>query len=142
MNVVKATPHHEQYLALFYQWLKEEWQDIEPPSASKDGLIIPPPILALDRSTLMGGLIFTRFLSPTTHSQAIWINALFVAPNARHQGIASQLIRHAESYVYSLNEAELLVYTHIPNLYVKQNWIEVEKNGDHVVLQSTFQSNL
>ncbi|MFA0085790.1 GNAT family N-acetyltransferase [Vibrio sp. 10N.261.51.F12] len=136
LNLTQSKSDHSFHIAELYQWFNHEWQDVEPLITMKSGLIVPTPILALENECLLGGLVFTRFLSPLTNAHALWINAVFVKPEYRHRGIGSRLIRFAETVMLKQQEPELLVYTHIPALYEKLGWTHVEKNDDHVVMQS------
>lgn len=125
-------------LNILYHWFKDEWDDVEPLVSTKNGKVIPNPIIALNEDEMIGGLVFTRFLSPITKAQAVWINAVYIKPENRKQGISSQLINRAEQLVKEMGEPELLVFTHIPELYSKQNWQVVETHDDHFVLKSSL----
>lgn len=87
---------------------------------------------------MVGGLVFTRFLSLMTQRQAVWINAVFVNPENRKQGISAQLINHAEKIVKEMLEPELLVFTHIPVLYSNLEWKVIATHDDHFVLNSSL----
>ncbi len=126
------------HLVELYQWFENEWDDVEPLNSTKNGKAIPNPIIALNEDQLIGGLVFSRFLSPITKEQAVWINAVFVKPENRKQGVSSQLISRAEQWVKEMGEPELLVYTHIPELYTKQSWQIIEEQEDHFVLKSSL----
>ena len=126
------------HLMNLYQWFESEWDDVEPLVSTKGGKVIPNPIIALNEDELVGGLVFTRFLSPISKAQAVWINAVFIKPENRNQGISSQLINHAEQLLKEMGEPELLVFTHIPDLYTKQNWQVIETHDEHFVLKSSL----
>jgi GNAT superfamily N-acetyltransferase len=138
MLVIQLAKWDSPNLSTLYKWFDNEWDDVEPLAASKDGKIIPNPIIALNGDELIGGLVFTRFLSPMTKTQAVWINAVFIKPENRKQGISSQLISHAEQLVKEMGEPELLVFTHIPELYLKQKWQVIETQEDNFVLKSSL----
>jgi len=38
-----------------YQWFESEWDEVEPLAATKDGQVIPNPIVALKEGELVGG---------------------------------------------------------------------------------------
>jgi N-acetylglutamate synthase-like GNAT family acetyltransferase len=138
MVLIQEVESDSQHLITLYQWFESEWDDVEPLASTKDGKVIPSPIIALKDGELVGGLVFTRFLSPMTNEQAVWINAVFIKPENRKQGISSQLINRAEKSVESIGESELLVFAQIPELYSKLNWQVIETHDDHFVLKSAL----
>lgn len=138
MILIQSVESNSLYLTELYQWFEAEWDDVEPLASIKEGKIIPKPIVALENGKLVGGLVFTRFLSPITQELAVWINAVFVIPENRKQGISSQLINQAEKVVMEMAESELLVFTHIPVLYSNLQWKIIETHDDHFVLKSSF----
>ncbi|MGR6831526.1 GNAT family N-acetyltransferase [Aliivibrio wodanis] len=138
MISIQSVESNSLYLTELYQWFEAEWDDVEPLASIKEGKIIPKPIVALENGKLVGGLVFTRFLSPITQELAVWINAVFVIPENRKQGISSQLINQAEKVVMEMAESELLVFTHIPVLYSNLQWKIIETHDDHFVLKSSF----
>lgn len=138
MISIQSVESNSLYLTELYQWFEAEWDDVEPLASIKEGKIIPKPIVALENGKLVGGLVFTRFLSPITQELAVWINAVFVIPENRKQGISSQLINQAEKVVIEMAESELLVFTHIPVLYSNLQWKIIETHDDHFVLKSSF----
>ena len=138
MVLIQTVESNSTYLTELYQWFESEWDDVEPLATTKDGKVIPNPIIALENGELIGGLVFTRFLSPITQEQAVWINAVFIKPENRKQGISSQLINHAEKMVSEMAEPDLLVFTHIPALYSNLKWTVIETVDDHFVLKSSL----
>ena len=138
MISIQSVESNSLYLTELYQWFEAEWDDVEPLASIKEGKIIPKPIVALENGKLVGGLVFTRFLSPITQELAVGINAVFVIPENRKKGISSQLINQAEKVVIEMAESELLVFTHIPVLYSNLQWKIIETHDDHFVLKSSF----
>lgn len=138
MVLIQEVVSNSQHLITLYQWFESEWDDVEALASTKDGKVIPSPIIALKDGELVGGLVFTRFVSPMTNEQAVWINAVFIKPENRKQGISSQLINRAEKSVESIGESELLVFAQIPELYSKLNWQVIETHDDHFVLKSAL----
>jgi len=137
MLTIEQVDRDAKHLIELYQCFEREWDDVEPLTATKNGKFVPMPIIASLDGQLVGGLVFSRFLSPITQQQAIWINALFIKPENRRQGISSRLIQHAEQLIQAMNEPELLVFAQIPALYSKLGWQVVETVDDHFVLKST-----
>jgi len=141
MVLIQEVESNSPYLITLYQWFDSEWDDVEPLASIKDGQVIPNSIIALRDGELVGGLVFTRFLSPITKEQAVWINAVFIKREDRKQCISSLLINHAETLVKEMGEPELLVFTQIPTLYSKLNWQVIETQDDHFVLKSSLVSS-
>jgi len=137
MVLIQSAKSDSLHLNTLYQWFHSEWDDVEPLASSKDGKIIPNPIIALNGDELVGGLVFSRFLSPITKEQAVWINAVFIKPESRRQGISTQMISFAEQLVKEMRESELLVFTDMPELYSKQNWQIIETQDENFVLKSS-----
>ena len=137
MVLIQEVEINSPHLIKLYQWFESEWDDVEPLVPMKNGQVIPNPIIALKDGELVGGLIFTRFLSPITKEQAVWINAVFIKDEERKQGISSQLINSAEKLVKERGEPELFVFTEIQALYSKLNWQVIETVDDHFVLKSS-----
>lgn len=138
MELIQVEDFSSPHLITLYKWFDREWEDVEKLSPSKHGKLIPKPIIALNNGELMGGLIFTRFLSPITQQYSIWINAVYIKSEYRMQGLSSSLIKHAEKKVKELGESELLVFAKIPELYSKLGWKIVEIEDDHFVLKSSL----
>lgn len=138
MILIQSVERDSTYLTKLYQWFDSEWDDVEPSSSTKNGKFIPNPIVVLKDGELVGGLIFSRFISPLTQLQAVWINAVFIKPEHRKQGISSQLINHAEQVVTKMSEAELFVLTHIPALYSNLNWKIIETSDEDFILKSSL----
>ncbi|NQZ93417.1 MAG: GNAT family N-acetyltransferase [Moritella sp.] len=138
MVLIQEVEINSPHLITLYQWLESEWDDVEPLAPMKNGQAIPNPIIALKDGELVGGLVFTRFLSPITEEQAVWINAVFIKDEERKQGISSQLINRAEKLVKEIGESELLVFTEIKALYSKLNWQVIETVDKNFVLKSSL----
>jgi GNAT superfamily N-acetyltransferase len=96
----------------------------------------PEPIAAMHASGhAIGGLAFRRARTPNGSNQ-LWINALYVDPDFRGRGIASQLIKHAErvSERYA-TDSFLYVYTEYHQLYEPIGWERVSNDSEHSVLR-------
>ncbi|WP_197713339.1 hypothetical protein [Moritella yayanosii] len=71
MFLIQEVETNSPHLIMLYQWIESEWDDVEPLAPIKNGKAIPNPIIALKDGELVGGLVFTRFLSPITKEQAV-----------------------------------------------------------------------
>ena len=136
MRLIQCCETDTGLLQSLHQWCEAEWGHVDPQVADKDGLSFPYPIAMLNGDELVAGLAFTRYASPITQKQAVWINAVLVKPEYRRRGLSSQLITFAEHQVKQLNESELFVFTHIPDLYTHLDWHVVETTEDKFVLKS------
>jgi GNAT superfamily N-acetyltransferase len=117
----RAAPTH---LSRLHEWLVAEWDEIDTFEFQKEGVKLPAPLLAVHQEDLLGGLVFSTFRRPGGSKSALWINALFVVPEYRGQGVASRLVRAAEDKAVRSGEQEMFALTNIPELYVKL-WMEL-----------------
>ena len=115
------------------KWVISEWGEVE--SAEN----VPPPLLAIDGQELRGGLMFSRFRNPDGEGVGLWVNALFVAPEHRREGIGSRLVRAAESEAVRAGERALFALTDVPTLYEKLGWQCVKASSEGTVVEIQFQ---
>lgn len=127
-----SKPHQLKQL---HEWFVLEWGQIDPFEDTKNGFIVPSPLLAVDGQKLLGGLAFTRYPVPGSEEIGLWVNGLFVAPEHRGIGIGSQLIQAAEVESAGIKAIELFVNTNVPELYQKLGWLNVDGNGECKVLK-------
>jgi GNAT superfamily N-acetyltransferase len=128
-----SQPHHLKQLR---DWFVAEWGRVDPFESSKDGLVSPSPLLAIDGVQLLGGLAFTRYAVSGSEKIGLWINALFVAPAHRGMGIGSELIRGSKAEAARIKESELFAYTDVPELYQKLGWQVESHSAEGTVLKS------
>jgi len=86
MLTIEQVDSDAKHLIELYQCFEREWDDVEPLATTKNGKFVPMPIIASLDGQLVGGLVFSRFLSPITQQQAIWINALLSNLNIGDRG--------------------------------------------------------
>lgn len=132
INVVSSSTAHI-HLKRLHEWLIAEWGEVE----SFDN--VPPPLLATEGRELFGGLMFSSFHKPGGEELGLWINALFVAPEHRRKGIASQLILAAQVEAARTGERELFALTDIPTLYVKLGWQCVNSSSNGTVVAALLE---
>jgi GNAT superfamily N-acetyltransferase len=122
------------------EWLVAEWGEVDPFKSQSGGrLTVPPPLLGIEGSELLGGLVFSGFRRPGGDALGLWINAVFVAPQYRRRRIASKLIRAAEAEAFR-TERELFVLTDISKLYENLGWQRVESSDKGTVLRALLAS--
>ena len=120
------------------QWCIDEWGKIAPFTGSVAGLLMPAPLLAKKDDELVGGLAFTGAALAGSDIQLLWVNAVFVQPAWRGQGIASQLIRHAETVAAGAGFNAVYALTDIPEMYRKLGWTVVRSSDNGYVLTRTL----
>lgn len=123
------------HLEELHKWFFAEWGEMNPLVGSNINVVVPAPLMALDSSTLIGGLAFIGHPIPDDKNIGLWINALIVAPGYRKKGIGSLLVSAAVAEAKRNNVAELFVYTHIPMLYKSLGWIELSNDGKNFTLK-------
>ena len=122
MIQIISSQFNSPHLPQLYQWFINEWGEVDAFDKSKYDLPLPSPLLALDGDELVGGLSFTAYDQPNGSEMGLWINALYVHPDQRGQGIASKLIDVAEKTASESHMNELFARTDIPVLYEKIGW--------------------
>ena len=120
---LSAAPEHSKRLR---EWFTTEW--------GKEGSLVSDPaptpamLVAVDGGSLLGGLAFTSYKSPESEQTGLWVNALYVDPQHRRKGIASQLVRQAVAEAQRQREAQLYALTDIPDLYEKLGWHRIKSD--------------
>jgi GNAT superfamily N-acetyltransferase len=121
------------HLETYRQWISEEW-GCEHSFESKDGPL-PSPLLALVGERLAGGISFTWHIAPEPPEMALWINTVYVEPAFRGKGVATALVAAADEHArMETGEKTLLVYTDVPQLYEKNEWVPTKQEGEMWVL--------
>jgi len=121
LSHVDLDTSHAQSL---FKMLRAEWPVLDSFKAIEQGVTIPPPIVALDEGILVGGLSFIVYQAPDIDALAVWVNAVYILPAMRNQGMARQLIEKAQATVDTL-----YALTDIPPLYTGLGWHAV--TNDH-----------
>ena len=119
----------------FNEWTISEWGNKDFPTENLYDEWLPLSILAYQNNILIGGLRFDYYIKPEHTKKTLWINAVFVVPNSRKQGVASLLIKKAVDIARTTTFKELYVYTQFPSLYSNIGWESLEKNDDNYVLK-------
>lgn len=130
----RTVPEH---LARLREWFLAEWGEVDPFEDPGKAAFVPPPLLAISDSDLLGGLMFSSFRKPGGDGLALWINALLVAPEHRRKGIATRLIRAAETEAFSAGQRQIFALTDIPKLYEKLGWQRIESSSAGTVVGTT-----
>ena len=123
------------HLEKLYEWFVEEWKEVEPFETNKEGIELPPPIIALENNELARGLSFTCYPIPGDE-MGLWVNALLVTPEKRGKGIGSDLVRKAMEEVSKLKFKEVYVRTEVPSLYQNLGWLRQSSNEEGTILKT------
>jgi len=130
-----SAPH---LLPLLREWFVLEWGNIDPFEGNEPSLIIPAPIFAVEGEKLLGGLAFSMARIPDSHEIGVWVNAVYVVPEYRGEGLGSQLVQKVKTEAAAINIKPLYAHTDIPNLYQRLHWSTVNCSGDSFVLTKTL----
>ncbi|WLQ13284.1 N-acetyltransferase [Hahella aquimaris] len=121
------SPIAEALLRMF----KKEWPDLTSFERKKNEVVIPKPLGAFEKESLVGGVSFCGYIGLNGEGTAIWVNAVYTYPSKRKLGVASCLIKEAVS-----RTPKLYALTHIPKLYTKLGWRIVGNTSEGIQLQS------
>jgi GNAT superfamily N-acetyltransferase len=141
MRTIISSDYEPQHLEVLRKWFLSEWEKVDPFTSANTCVIVPAPLIAIDGTTLLGGLAFTSHPipnSPNSPNLGLWVNALIVSPEHRKKGIGSKLIKAAEVEAKNNNIEELFVYTNIPKLYNSLGWVELNKSGENTTLKKVL----
>lgn len=135
MRVLDSTSAPPEFLDQLQNWFELEWGESDAYEHDHSRHAPLASLLALsDSNVLIGGLAFTTYPKPDDRGSGVWINALFVAPDFRGQGIASTLVRAAEAKAKAHGIADLFVYTDVPQLYQNLGWLVLREGDENLVL--------
>lgn len=132
MIKIETTHPNQNGINQLNKWIISEWGEISPIAKQLRDEYLPLPILAYEDDTIVGGLRFDYFQKSKSEEKSLWINALYVKPSNRRQGIARMLIQKAKDVSKMANYNELFVYTKFPELYLNSGWelIETKKSDN------------
>lgn len=127
------------HLETYRQWISEEWGSEHSFESLDRSRPLPSPLLAMVGDRLAGGLSLTWHIAPDSPELALWINTVYVEPDFRGNGIASKLIAAAEEHARTVTgEVTLLVYTDVPQLYEKNEWVPTKQESEMWVLRKVL----
>ncbi|WP_232460266.1 GNAT family N-acetyltransferase [Vibrio syngnathi] len=118
-----------------------EWSDFLFADTYKSEAHLPPVIVALRNNEVIGGLAYSCFKEPQGNSEVIWFNAVFVSPELRGQGIASELINRGVKQVSEAVQGNLYAYTNVAPLYLSLGWsvVDIESAPNHSVMSFSLE---
>jgi len=120
----RKTPHATELVS---SWILETWGDprgegreeLRQRLAGRRGN--PEAMVAVVEGRPVGVVAFRRYPLAPDNVEALWIDALYVLPDHRGQGIGSQLIAIAED-IAARSDERLHAFTDVPGLYEKHGW--------------------
>lgn len=131
-NCDESSPYWSELEGLF----QSEWPDFKFKDTYKENVQLPPVITVLRDNVVIGGLAYSYFQEPHQVRDVVWINAVFVDPQWRGQGIASELISRGVRQISSAVQTQLYAYTNIMGLYQALGWsiVDIEPEPNHRVM--------
>ncbi|EPI5813044.1 GNAT family N-acetyltransferase [Vibrio vulnificus] len=135
--VFRNCDENSQYWVALEKLFQTEWSDFLFADTYKPESNLPPVIVVLRDNQVIGGLAYSRFKEPHGDSEVIWFNAVYVSPEWRGQGIASELINRGVSQVSAATQSNLYAYTNVPSLYELLGWlaVDIESELNHKVMK-------
>lgn len=93
----------------------------------RDKDVLPYTLIALRGDELVGFVSVIFYKETEPKGRLHWIDAVYVLPKFRKNGIGAELIQAAENRGREMNLGNLCALTEIPKLYEKQGWSVIEK---------------
>ncbi|MDN3697454.1 GNAT family N-acetyltransferase [Vibrio cortegadensis] len=140
--VFRVCDENSPYWADLERLFQSEWSDFFFVDTYKPEANLPPVLVALRNNEVIGGLDYSRFKEPHGSSDVIWFNAVFVSPELRGQGIASELINRGVEQVSEMLESHLYAYTNDAPLYQSLGWsvVDIESEPNHSVMSISLRT--
>lgn len=134
--VFRKCDENTQYWIALEKLFQTEWSGFLFADTYKPEVHLPPVLVAIRDNEVIGGLAYCRYQEPHGNSEVIWINAVFVSPEWRGQGIASELINRGVNQVSQTIQNNLYAYTNVAQLYKSLGWsvVDVEVEPNHSVV--------
>ncbi|EMK3512026.1 GNAT family N-acetyltransferase [Vibrio parahaemolyticus] len=139
--VFRICNENSQYWIALEKLFQIEWSDFLFADTYKSENYLPPVLVALRNNEVIGGLAYSRYQEPYGNSEVIWLNAVFVSPEWRGQGIASELIIRGVNQVSGALQKNLYAYTNVVQLYKSLGWsvVDIESEPNHSVVSISLQ---
>ncbi|EGQ8400121.1 acetyltransferase [Vibrio parahaemolyticus] len=139
--VFRNCDENTKYWIALEKLFQTEWSDFLFANTYKSKADLPPVIVAVRNNEVIGGLAYSRYQEPHGNSEVIWLNAVFVSPEWRGQGIASELINRGVNQVSELFQNNLYAYTNVAQLYESLGWsvVDIESEPNHSVVSISLQ---
>jgi len=123
------------------RWLLDEWPAPAIPFEVRRSRLLhapacPPTLLALSAGAPCGVVAFARFVRAGDTHASLFIDALYVHPMARGQGVGGGLLAEAVAAPVAF-DSRLFVYTALAPWYQRHGWTiaHEDDDGEHFVLE-------
>ncbi|MGL1465600.1 GNAT family N-acetyltransferase [Vibrio parahaemolyticus] len=139
--VFRNCDENTKYWIALEKLFQTEWSDFLFADTYQSEADLPPIIVALRDNEVIGGLSYSRYRESYGNSEVIWFNVLFVSPEWRGQGIASELINRGVNQVSETLQDNLYAYTNVAQLYTSLGWsvVDIEAEPNHSVVSISLQ---
>ncbi|ENJ2790134.1 GNAT family N-acetyltransferase [Vibrio parahaemolyticus] len=139
--VFRICKENSQYWIALEKLFQTEWPDFLFADTYKSENYLPPVLVAVRNNEVIGGLAYSRYQEPYGNTEVIWLNAVFVSPEWRGQGIASELINRGVNQVSELNQNNIYAYTNVAQLYKSLGWsvVDIDSEPNHSVVSIPLQ---
>jgi len=127
----------ERFLSQLAQWHHNEWLHLNPGATLASRLeryrvsieteLLPEIFVAYNGTTLSGSVTLAKDDMDTRACLTPWLASLYVDPDSRGQGIASQLIQHVVSYAKANSYKNIYLFTEDQtDFYQHRGWRFIE----------------
>lgn len=141
MNIVELCKR-PAYLATVTDWNLAEWPE---PKRSHENVkkrifgsgidnALPQTLVIEENNEPIGYATLVLYEKGIVIGRFHWIDAVYVIPKWRREGLASKLILAMETKAAEFNISEMFALTDLPILYHKLGWITVEEHRDGTVV--------
>ncbi|WP_106477241.1 GNAT family N-acetyltransferase [Phytohalomonas tamaricis] len=138
-EVVRLTPEHDA-LPVLAHWHFVQWGYLRPGTNCTLTLaelrrectsqVVPSTYAAMIDGQPVGSVQLLAYDMDLRPEWSPWLASVFVVPQYRRRGIASQLVRHAEKVAFSTGIDTLYLYTpDQQTLYERLGWRRLENVG-------------
>jgi GNAT superfamily N-acetyltransferase len=125
---------HPEFISTVIGWIRQEWPDSRGDDAIEERLcgsrqrgMLPMALVAISGNEPIGFVSLTLYEKGIEQGRPHWIDALYVEPPHRGQGLAQRLLGATEEKAATLEITELFALTEIPGVYHKCGWRSVEE---------------
>ena len=125
---------HPQFIPAVIGWIRQEWPDSRDDGATEERLCgsrrpatLPVALVAISYNEPIGFVSLTLYEKGIEQGRPHWIDALYVDPPHRGQGLAQRLLGATEEKAATLGITELFALTEIPGVYHKCGRRSVEE---------------
>lgn len=135
---IKLLADHPEWVPIIAKWHWDEWGHLDTDGSLLKWIAslagrnnhdqIPMSFVAVENGKPIGSVTIEEHDMETRKDLTPWLAGVYIKPECRSRGVASQLIHSALETANRLEINNLYLYTHSASgLYAKLGWIELEK---------------